>query len=385
MGTTTDYPIIDADSHLSEDLDRVRELTDAKYRHFAPRMLDQGNAELFYVGGAYMPKPPGMSWGETVTRGAYRKAERRPMKYAEGERVGFDPEARLAMMDAHGVYGSVIFPSQGLFAGAIPAPDVAAAVCRGINRYVAEFCSADTDRMWNTATVPIADPFAAANEARYAVEELDAVAIFSPSGPHGPQPLYHPFYDPFFDEMATLGVPFITHTGAAVIGKGMAADRFPGLFPPYHMTTHVVEAMISSAGILAYGVMDRRPELRVGFFEVGAGWAPFWISRLDGNFEDMGWMMPDLKSSPLETFKQRCLITVEADETLLPATLEFFGERCVAWSSDVPHFDCENEGRPDELMDNPKLGASARKRLLHDNAVEFFGLKLPARARAAAE
>ena len=385
MPAKTPFPIIDADSHLSEDLDRLRELTDAKYRHYAPRMMDQGTGELFSIGGVYLPKPPGMSWGETITRGAYRKSERRPMKYAEGEPEGFDPKVRLAMMDDHGVYGSVIFPSQGLFAGAIQAPEIAAGVCRGVNRYVAEFCSADTDRLWNTATVPIVDPALAAQEARYAVDELNAVAIFSPSGLHGPQPLYHPFYDPFFDTMAELGVPFITHTGAAVFGKGMSAERFPGLFPPYHMTTHVVEAMISSAGILAYGVMDKRPELKIGFFESGAGWAPFWIARLDGNHDDMGWMMPDMAASPLETFKSRCLVTVEADEALLAATLDFFDGNSVAWSSDVPHFDCENDGRPDELVEHSKLDDDAKKGLLHDNAVGFFNLKVPDASRMAAE
>ena len=381
MAAKVDFPIIDADSHLSEDLDRLRELTDARYRHYAPRMLDQGTGELFYIGGAYMPQPPGMSWGETITRGAYRRGNRRPMKYLEGERVGFDPKERLKMMDEHGVWGSVIFPSQGLFSGAIREPEIAAGVARGVNRYVAEFCSADTDRLWNTATVPIADPQLAIEEARYAVKELNAVAIFSPSGVHGPQPPYHAMYDPFFDAIAELGVPFITHTGAAVIGRSMAADRFPNLFPAYHMTTHVVEAMIAGLGILAYGVLDKRPELKFGMFEVGAGWAPFWFDRLNERHEDMGWMMPDMRTPPLETFKERCLVTVEGGEANLHATMEFFGGRSVAWSSDVPHFDCENEGRPDELVDHERLSKSDKRRLLHDNAIEFFGLKLPKRAR----
>ena len=53
----------------------------------------------------------------------------------------------------------------------------AAGICRGVNRYIAEFCSADSDRLWNTATVPICDPYLAIQEAKYAVEELNAVAL----------------------------------------------------------------------------------------------------------------------------------------------------------------------------------------------------------------
>ena len=142
---------------------------------------------------------------------------------------------------------------------------------------------------------------------------------------------------------------------------------------------------MSCAGILAYGVMDKRPELKVGFFEAGAGWAPFWLARLDENHEDMGWMMPDMKASPLETFKTRCLVTIEADEAILPATMAFFDGRSVAWSSDVPHFDCEDEGRPDALVGSDALSDAVKRRLLHDNAVDFFGLKVPYAVEQAAE
>lgn len=383
---TPDYPIIDADSHLSEDLDRLAALIDKPWRHYAPRMLDQGTSELFYIGGRYMPQPPGMSWGETIMPGAYRDPNRRPRKFAEGDKVGFDPKARLALMDEQGVHGSVIFPSQGLFSGSIQPGAAAAGVCRGVNRYVAEFCAADGSRLWNTATVPLADPALAAAEAAYAVETLGAVAIFAPSGVHGPQPLYHPFYDPFFEAVASLGVPFCTHTGAAVIAdRGLAAERFAGRFAPYHMTTHVCEAMISAAGILSYGILDRHPGLKAGFFEAGAGWAPFWISKLREKWQDMGWMMPEMAADPLDTFRDRCLVTVEAEEALLPATIGYFGGRAVGWSSDLPHFDCEDNGRPDALIESGSLTEEQKYRLLHANAVSFFDLDVPGRARAAAE
>ena len=101
MGTGLDYHIIDADSHLSEDLNRVQELTDARYREFAPKMLPQGPSEVFVIGGKYLPQPPGMTWGETISPGGFRKTPRTPTKYADGDVVGFDPKARLEMMAGH--------------------------------------------------------------------------------------------------------------------------------------------------------------------------------------------------------------------------------------------------------------------------------------------
>ena len=374
MPGAADYPIIDADSHLTEDYERLAELTDARYRAFAPRMVAQGPSEILYMAGTFMPQPPGMTWGDTTTRGGLRAGKRRMAKWNEAEIAGFDPAERLKLMDAHGTYGSVIFPSIGLFAGAIPDPKIAAAVCRGVNRYVAEFCSADSSRLWPTATVPLADADLAAAEARYAVEDLGAVAVFTPSGVHGPQPIYHPYYERFFDTMAELGVPYCTHTGAAVIGgRGLGAERFPGLFPPFHMTTHVCEAMIASVGLITHGVLDRLPELKIGFFEAGAGWMPFWLDRMHENWEAMGWMTPELKSDPYETFLERCLVTVEGDEAMLAPTVAYLGGKAIAWSSDIPHFDCE-DGRPGPVLDNENIPADHMRCLLRDNAVAFFGL-----------
>jgi hypothetical protein len=33
--------------------------------------------------------------------------------------------------------------------------------------------------------------------------------------------------------------------------------------------------------VIAGGVLDRFPRLRVGFFESGLGWIPYWLDRLD--------------------------------------------------------------------------------------------------------
>jgi hypothetical protein len=64
---------------------------------------------------------------------------------------------------------------------------------------------------------------------------------------------------------------------------------------------------------------------------------------------------------------------------MLKATMEFLGGKSVGWSSDVPHFDCEDEGRPDALL-NSKLTDAHKRRLLCDNVVEFFKIKVPVTA-----
>ena len=370
-----DRPVIfDVDGHLCEDWLRLQQLTDAPFRAFAPQIIDMGPSEVLSIGGLRLQQPPGMTWGDTNTRGGLDAANRKMGKWDDSEPVGMIPEARLAMMDEHGVYAAVIFPSLGLFAGALQPPQIAAGVCRGVNRYIAEFCAADPARLKNTATVPIGDVELARREARHAVKELGAIAIFAPSGVHGPQPLYHPYYDPLFDEVADLGVPFITHSGAAAMHKGLGVDRFHGAFAPFHITQHCIEAQLACLGFLSYGVLDRRPQLKVGFFEAGAAWAPCIVDKMTEKFETLGWMLPELTRSPRETFTAQCLVTVETDEAILGATLDFFDGNCVAWSSDVPHFDCEEDGKPDHLFEHPDLTDDRRRRLVGGNGLDFFGL-----------
>ena len=372
------FPIIDADSHLSEDLARLAELTDAKYRHHAPRMVQFGPEEVMYMAGEYAPQPRGMTWADTSTRGALHPDHRTLGKWQDAERVGFDPKLRLAMMDEHGVQASVIFPSQGLIVSQIRPPEVAAGICRGVNRYQAEFCAADRDRLHPMMTIPIGSVELAIAEAKYAVNELGAAGLFTPGAP-STYPIYHAYYEPLWDAIEALGVPFCTHTGGAVMQRGLGVERFQGIWPAFHMTTHTVEAMLACLGFFSYGVLDRHPNMKLGFFEAGAGWVPFWIDKLNDKFADLGYMMPELKRSPLRTFKEQCMVTVEADEAMLKATMEFLGGRGVGWSSDVPHFDCEDDGRPDALL-NGKLSDAHKRRLLCDNVAEFFKIKLPVAA-----
>jgi predicted TIM-barrel fold metal-dependent hydrolase len=368
--------VIDADGHLVEDFEKLHGLIDKRYRGYAPRLAKQGPAEVVSIGGVYFGQSPGMTWGDTNSRGGLEAGDRKMRSWYEAEEIGFNPKVRLKLLDDLGIYGSVIFPSIGLGVGAIGVPDAAAAVCRGINRYVAEYCSADTGRLWPTATIPLANRDLAEAEARYAVKELGAVAVFGLSGVYGPEPLHHTYWDPLYDTLAELGVPFCTHGGAGGVRRGLGAERFPAQWVPYHMTTHTIEAMLACVGMLTCGVLDKRPELKIGFFEAGAGWVPFWLSRMEEKHEHLGWLAPDLKNSPTETFKRQCAVTAEASEAFLDHTLDCLEGRGVLWASDLPHFDCEDEGSPRRVTTNNRIPDAHRRRVLAENAIEFFGLKV---------
>ena len=54
------------------------------------------------------------------------------MKYEEGRPGGFDPHKRIPDMDLDGIDAAFLYPSMGLFAGAVHDPALAAAlICSG--------------------------------------------------------------------------------------------------------------------------------------------------------------------------------------------------------------------------------------------------------------
>src|SRR5581483_4331423 len=78
-----------------------------------------------------------------------------------------DAASRLKDMDAIGVDKALLFPT--LFAEYLPAvdnPDLACALARAYNNWIAEFCKAAPDRLFAAAVLPMQDPSFAIEEAR---------------------------------------------------------------------------------------------------------------------------------------------------------------------------------------------------------------------------
>ena len=102
--------------------------------------------------------------------------------------------------------------------------------------------------------------------------------------------------------------------------------------------------------IVASGVLDKHPGLRVGFFESGLGWLPYWLERLDEHRAIAGRTGAGAQAGP--------------DRDLVGAVLRHDGGRrgrgvrpaaemglahTVVWGSDYPHYDCTYPGALAEL------------------------------------
>ncbi len=133
---------------------------------------------------------------------------------------------------------------------------------------------------------------------------------------------------------------------------------------------------IALVDMFQYGLFERFPRLRVGFFEGGAGWVPSLLDKMEAVFDtQVGERGIQLITRPKETFAQQCFVSGDPDETAWAKTIEEFGPHQFGWASDFPHPD-----HPGNYMEHlAQLAGSlhtpeARNGLLGDASVRFFGL-----------
>ena len=103
---------------------------------------------------------------------------------------------------------------------------------------------------------------------------------------------------PLWDVAEELDVPIGVHEGSSVIVPTLGSDR---PFNPLilHAVSHSFEPMLACAQLIAFGMLERHPGLRVVFLESSGGWAPFWLERLDEQAESFGGFCPDLALRPV--------------------------------------------------------------------------------------
>ena len=120
-------------------------------------------------------------FGDEIDRGT-DMAERydRLTTFKGFEERGWGSQTQLEAMDVEGIDLALLFPSLGLFAHAKVYDDdeLAAAVSRAYNNWLAEFCQADNTRMFGSGMIPAQNVEAAIHEVRRVKEELGFKAVF---------------------------------------------------------------------------------------------------------------------------------------------------------------------------------------------------------------
>jgi predicted TIM-barrel fold metal-dependent hydrolase len=301
--------------------------------------------------------------------------QRNQTLYREHAERGWGPACQLEAMDVEGLDAAVLFPTRGLSVLTRPNmdPRFAAAIARGYNDWLHDFCQVDPNRLLGSGMVSVYDIEDAVSETRRVVEEYGFRSIFLRANLVNGHNWYEPYYEPLWNELERLGIPVGFHEATGSSSR-QTGDHFEPNFGIRRVYSQPVEQMMGMGAFLAGGILARHPGLKVAFLEANCSWVPWLVWRLDEGWEREGDVfMDDLNMAPSEYFRRQCWVSVEPDERPAKYTIEEFGCEQLVFSTDYPHGDSRY---PEAVESFLKLDLSdeEKRKILWDNCARFYGV-----------
>lgn len=347
MATQTQVTSIDGDGHILENPKRLAELLDEPYREF--RSTPMESSALVPLDGI------DRNLGSRLFKGSARSTQE-----------------WLDALDRGPMAKSVLFPTLGLFSGFVKDPDYQAALCRAYNSWVTnDICEPSDGRLLAVALLPTHDQDAAEVELRRAKALGLAGAMFPADGVHL---LGHKRLDAVYAAAADLGFPVTVHASGSSNAPG--AEVFPK-FIQAHSVAHPYGILRHFTSMMFEGVFDKFPSVKFAFLESGATWVPWWLDRLDEEFESRGAVdAPLVKSVPSSYVHAggNIFFGCESNERMLPQVMDIIGADTVMYASDYPHWDCEYPESLHKIQSREDLSEVQRQALLHDTAARFYNI-----------
>ncbi len=341
----------DADSHIMELPDFLKKYADPDIRAEVPEVsysaslvTDEEVAQIMAQGGRHSAE----HIEEQIALG-----DRLIEKSKEIQALGaFDAADRSRAVDMLGFKKQLVFATHSVATPFSPSskisPRLRYGATRAHNRHMIDFCAGD-DRLMGVAIIPLDDPALALEELDFALEG-GLKAIWVPHRPCGDKSPGHVDFDPFWARLAASGTPFVLHVGGSPLqlakawantGRAPTRDWMGGgenLRTKDAAVLHQGPETFISMLVLD-GVLERFPNLRGASVELGAGWVPSMLTRLDWVAKNWGRLDQNLAAftrTPSEQLTQQMAFT--------PFVFEPVGEfidqsspDLYLFSSDYPH------------------------------------------------
>jgi predicted TIM-barrel fold metal-dependent hydrolase len=291
-----------------------------------------------------------------------------------------DPHARLREMDAQGIDQVMLIPLHLLASFLlVEDPEAAALVARAYNDWVHQWCSADRERLYAAAVLPLQDPAASARELERVARRGFRMAMVRPVEIAGRYPT-DPFFDPMWRAFAETGLVAGVHTlgsgdtpWGALLERAANPAQMPGPAPS-RCLGFVHEATIWVTAALLSGLLERNVGLKMAVMESNASWLPHVLERCDVLAERERVRLPvPLRARPSETFRRSSFISFEGDEDAVFEQHVWFREIAI-WASDLPHIDGADAWSAIGRMRGRGVPESAQAALMGSNARRMYGI-----------
>jgi predicted TIM-barrel fold metal-dependent hydrolase len=330
--------LISSDSHVVEPGDLWTSRLPADLRDRAPRATQDPDNHHWYLTAPEMPRGVDLTLSRNAGISVAEVDEilRRDPDADVGAHGGHDPVARLADMWADDTVADVVYPTAGLSVFQIDDVALQEACCAVYNDWLSEFCAVDHDRLVGLALIPTFDIGRAVAELRRARAAGLKGAIIWTAPPLG-DTFFDPRYEPLWSAAAELSMPISLHILAGRRGSRQLADFNKDVQGSFYFGFETRnELQRSVCELIAAGVFERHPDLRVVAAEGGIDYAATLEDRLDRSFQSFWGKLTDMKMLPSEYFRRNVYLTYITDHIGLN-NIRYTGSDHFMWSSDYPH------------------------------------------------
>jgi len=416
MGATKDFPIFDCDSHVVEPPQVWDEYVPARERAWVKsQFCFHTDTDVLMINGRVVPAARERSNAAEVGWARWSKPE--IGKYTPGTpewqaRFGRvlgcrDPNARLSDMDALGIDQVMLFPTWFVRLALLRDPRAAVILARAYNDWIYDYCATDRRRLFPCAILPLQTVEGSIEELRRVAKLGFKAAAVRPCFWNGRYPTL-PEFDPLWREMESLGVVLAMHTfpsrealtpewgermdAARGSGQGLMFTDEAVVYSPGQFVSNitfamdptidssealgfVMEAMVWVTTVLMTGWLDKFPKLRAAVLESNASWLPLVLGK-SKNFLDLFAFQRGNRPirDPSESFRERCFIGFESDETMVYRLWDEFADVAI-WSSDYPHHDAEDAWEALDLMAKYEVPEPVRRDMLGNSARRLYGIE----------
>ncbi|MBD2454698.1 amidohydrolase [Nostoc sp. FACHB-87] len=356
------YKIIDADSHVIEPPQMWAKYLAPEFKHFAP------SPDM---------KIQGEDIAEKISQQMREEGNRQMMQaHPHAYFHRYDAESHLQAMVQMGIDIAFLYPTYGLWLFAIDSmpPEVVGAFTRAYNTWLyEEFCSYAPDKLKGVGAINLHAPEQMVSEL-HRIADFGWKSVFLRPNPVKGRLLSDFAYEPFWTACEELDIAVGIHEGTHSRLPTTGADRFHTRFA-MHACSHPIEQMMALLALIEGGVLERHPHLRVAFLESGCGWLPYWLWRLDEEYQNLSWEVKNHVSiKPSEYFHRQCFVAIEPAEPYLSQVIEYIGSDNLIFGSDYPHMDHQPDIVKNVVELEAQLSPEIVQKIVWDNPRCFYGL-----------
>ena len=262
---------------------------------------------------------------------------------------GFDIARRLRDMDAAGVDVHVLSATPQTYLYNLD-PALSATLAAIQNDQMAKHIAAHPDRFWGIATLPLAQPAAAADELRRAMTKLGLRGAMFASNVKSIN-LDDPMFEPLWACAEELGAFMFIHPNNIA-----GADRLKSYYLA-NLIGNPLDTTIAAASLVFGGVLDRYPKLKV-MLAHGGGFTPYQAARWEHGWAVRPEPKKNVAQQPKDIAKRFFYDTILHSAPVLEFLLKQVGPGHVLLGSDYPYdmgmMDCVRHVRGLRISDDDK-------------------------------